>query len=154
MKIQINSLAALERLIGGDSALEIEVRNSVVQEFVKRHLKALATSEPVKCAIEATRQKILDEVTKQCSDAIATFKMSYGGSITGVTLHASVQQEINRKVGDEVDRLIRDGVQSAVNTFAGKADLDERIAKRFEYYANDIINAKIKERLEAIKAKL
>lgn len=42
IKIQINSLEALERLIGGDSELEIELRNSVVQDFANKHLKALA----------------------------------------------------------------------------------------------------------------
>ena len=43
MKIQINSLEAVERLIGGDTEVEIEVRNSVVQEFAKKHLKAVST---------------------------------------------------------------------------------------------------------------
>ena len=42
MKIQINSLAALERLIGGDSDIEIDIRNSVVQAFSKKHLKNIA----------------------------------------------------------------------------------------------------------------
>ena len=41
MKIQINSLKALERLIGGDNELEIEIRNSIVQEFTKKHLKSI-----------------------------------------------------------------------------------------------------------------
>ena len=41
-KIQINSLDALERLIGGDTELEIEVRNSVIQKFAEKHLKPLA----------------------------------------------------------------------------------------------------------------
>ena len=41
MKIQINSLEALERLIGGDTQVEIEIRNSIVQEFTKKYLKSL-----------------------------------------------------------------------------------------------------------------
>ena len=41
-KIQINSLAALERLIGNDNEIEIEIRNSIVQEFAKKHLKSIA----------------------------------------------------------------------------------------------------------------
>jgi predicted DNA-binding protein len=44
MKIQLNSLEALERLIGGDSELEIEVRNNVVQDFAKKHLKGIAAT--------------------------------------------------------------------------------------------------------------
>ena len=45
IKIQINSVEALERLIGGDNQMEIEIRSSIVQEFTKRHLKDLANSE-------------------------------------------------------------------------------------------------------------
>lgn len=43
VKVQINSLEAVERLIGGDSAIEIEIRNNVVDKFEKKYLKGLAT---------------------------------------------------------------------------------------------------------------
>lgn len=57
MKIQLNSLEALERLIGGDSEVEIEIRNSIVQEFTKKHLKALVNEILAKEVIqEAARQ--------------------------------------------------------------------------------------------------
>lgn len=49
-KIQINSLEALERLIGGDSELEFEIRNNVAQDFAKKHLKAVALNEVVQLA--------------------------------------------------------------------------------------------------------
>ena len=39
--IQINSLEALERLIGNDAELEINIRNAIVQKFTKKHLKAI-----------------------------------------------------------------------------------------------------------------
>lgn len=39
MKIQINSLAAMERLLDGDTELEMEVRRSVADHFAKSHLK-------------------------------------------------------------------------------------------------------------------
>lgn len=47
IKIQINSVEALERLIGGDTDVEIEIRNSIVQEFTKKHLKSLATTPTI-----------------------------------------------------------------------------------------------------------
>jgi hypothetical protein len=40
--IQINSLEALEKLIGGNSDVEIKVRNNVVQDFSKKYLKSVA----------------------------------------------------------------------------------------------------------------
>jgi hypothetical protein len=50
VKIQINSLEALERLIGNDNELEIQIRGSIVQEFTKKHLRSLATTELVEGA--------------------------------------------------------------------------------------------------------
>jgi hypothetical protein len=43
IKLQINSLDALERLIGGDNEVELELRNWVVQAFAKKHLKIAAS---------------------------------------------------------------------------------------------------------------
>lgn len=40
--LQINSLQALERLIGGDAQVEVDARNSVVQNFAKKHLGEVA----------------------------------------------------------------------------------------------------------------
>jgi hypothetical protein len=42
--IQLN-LPALERLLGGDSAMEIELRHQVAEEFAKKHLKAILNDE-------------------------------------------------------------------------------------------------------------
>ncbi len=58
LTIQINSLEALERLIGGDSQVEIDVRNNIVQAFAEKHLKALAGSSQINVAISAIRFSI------------------------------------------------------------------------------------------------
>lgn len=42
LKIQLNSIAALERLIGGDSEIEFELRKSIITEFAKTNLAPLA----------------------------------------------------------------------------------------------------------------
>lgn len=57
-KIQINSLEALERLIGNDNELEIQVRNSIVQEFTYKHLKAIANSDLIQLAVKAIHEEI------------------------------------------------------------------------------------------------
>lgn len=56
-KIQINSLEALERLIGGDTELEIEVRNSIVQEFAKKYLKGIINEELMTVAVNRAKKK-------------------------------------------------------------------------------------------------
>lgn len=62
IKIQINSLEALERLIGGDSELEIEIRNSIVQEFSRQYLKPIAITQQF--------QTTLTNIQKQASSVI------------------------------------------------------------------------------------
>ena len=52
MKI-ILDLPALERLIGNDTEIEVELRNSIVQAFAKKHLKGeddvtVKSVEPIK----------------------------------------------------------------------------------------------------------
>jgi len=40
--VQINSLEALEKLIGGNSDVEVKIRNSIVKNFTKKYLKSIA----------------------------------------------------------------------------------------------------------------
>lgn len=44
MKIQLD-IKALERLIGGDSEIEVEVRQQIADAFAKRYLKSLLTTD-------------------------------------------------------------------------------------------------------------
>lgn len=44
MKMQLDA-AALERLLGGQTEIEVELRSAVVQAFAKQHLKAVASSD-------------------------------------------------------------------------------------------------------------
>lgn len=60
MKIQINSLVALERLIGDDKEMEITVKTSVINEFAKSYIKSVANSE----IVDTIKKAILDEVKK------------------------------------------------------------------------------------------
>ena len=65
MKIQINSLEALERLIGGDTKLEIEIRNSIVQEFTKKYLKSIVNTEIVKAAHSSIIKELQTTIFEQ-----------------------------------------------------------------------------------------
>ena len=50
MKLTINA-EALERLIGGDSDIEIEIRQQIADQFCKRHLKSLINTETMKLSM-------------------------------------------------------------------------------------------------------
>lgn len=60
MKIQINSLAALERLIGDDKEMEITVKKSVINGFAKSYIKSIANSE----IVDTIKKAVLDEVKR------------------------------------------------------------------------------------------
>lgn len=58
LTIQINSLDALERLIGGDAEVEIDIRQSVVERFVRKHLKGIANETLIKKAVEDVQKYV------------------------------------------------------------------------------------------------
>jgi len=62
IKIQLNSIEALERLIGGDNKIELEIRNNIVQEFTKRRLKSLVNHEFEKNVVKKAFAQLLDGV--------------------------------------------------------------------------------------------
>lgn len=79
-KIQINSLAALERLIGGDTELEIELRKSVAMELVKKHIVAKLdlSSAPI-------RSLIRDQIDQAVKNFESYLKRPAIREIAGVT---------------------------------------------------------------------
>lgn len=66
MKIELN-LPALERLIGGDTEIEVALRRQIVEEFAKRHLKEVAEKATYSAALEATKLYV-DAVAKEVFD--------------------------------------------------------------------------------------
>ncbi len=154
LTLQINSLEALERLIGGDSEVEVSIRGSVAQQFTERHLKALANSEPVQKAINATRNEIIRTVEERCANEIATFKSTWGGSIHDIKLAAPILAEINSIVRNLVDDKIRVAVDAAMKDFRSDKAITDTVNKRFEYYTDDFIKCEIKRRIENLKKEL
>ena len=152
LTIQINNLEALERLIGNDSEVEVDIRNSVVQKFAEKHLKPLANSPQISGTLSAIKDDISKQIREKCEGEIATFKTSWGGSITDIKLRSNIQAEIDRHVRLLTDKLIQDGVTEALKIWLNDADLKKRIDSRFEYYTKEYINNEIKSRIEKLKA--
>lgn len=154
LTIQINNLEALERLVGGDSQVEIDIRNSVVQKFAEKHLKPLANTTEITTVLTRIKEDISRQIRERCENEIATFKTSWGGSITDVKLNPAIQQEIDRQVRVHTDDSIRKKVEESLAFWANDAELKKRIDNRFEYYTAEHINATIKARLDKVKASL
>jgi hypothetical protein len=151
LTLQINSKEALERLIGGDSQTEIDIRNSVVQKFAEKHLKAVVNSDAMRTTLYQIQTAITQNVKEQCEREVATFKTSYGGSITDIKLNPAVQKEIDTQVRTIAYDIIQKKVDESIKFWANNAEIEKIVAKKFEYYTNEIISNKVKERLDAIR---
>lgn len=154
LTIQINNLEALERLIGGDSEVEIEIRNSVIQNFAEKHLKPLANSPAITSTLSSIKDAIQNEIKKQCEAQIATFTADYYGRTSDVKLRPEIKAEIDRQVRLMTDSTIQKSVEEATKTWADETRIKKSIESRFECYTLDVINTEIRTRLEKLKTKL
>lgn len=149
MKIQLNSIDALERLIGGDTEIEIEIRNSVVQEFAKRHLKAVA-QEQVTMAIKNT---ILDEIKSKF------LKPDSSGWRNSFILNEDTSKLIEKEVTDVINSAINDKIRQTINSFNLEGRIERLILMHEERFQDTcikkfsdaeiekLVNQRIKEKL-------
>jgi len=56
---------ALERLIGGDTEAEVQLKEGIVQAFAKRHLKAVADSKAFQPYLEQIAGAVTEELKSQ-----------------------------------------------------------------------------------------
>ncbi len=159
VKIQINSLEALERMIGGDNEIEIQVRSSIVQEFAKKHLKAVAQNIQ-SSEICAVKDAIRKEVQDQMRDSNGVLQVRYN-NIAELTPQkkAEIKELVLKQMQTEFDLLVSaDGV--AFNMYKLTNDKLEKAlndaVSRIENKITDavltgriekMVDAKLKERL-------
>ncbi len=154
LTIQINNLEALERLIGGDSEVEVEIRNSVIQNFAEKHLKPLANCDVVTSTMRKITENIQTQTTTRINAEIATFKKDYYGNVSEIKLNPSVQTEMERQIRNKMDTFIFDTINTAIQKCADEIKIDERIEKRVAYFTDEYIREEVKKRIENIKKTL
>ena len=152
IKIQINSLEALERLIGGNTELEIELRGAIVQEFAKKHLKAVANET----IIANANYEIRNYIRENYMTLINYRTNEYASQIN---FKAVIEKDVKAFFSTEVNRAIRDYNESDETILMIKKRIDDKViavAARIEEELSDIIlskriddlvNEKLKERL-------
>lgn len=150
LKLQINSLEALERLIGNDTEVEIDIRNSIVHNFTMKHLKAIANQEFVIKATKALEKQMTDsflvygsnlnglrdpEFTPQVKKMLDDAAINYGKEIVNKIVEEKLNVEFFKKeledaLNRQVDRIETTLTESIIN-------------KRLD----DMVNKRIKEKL-------
>lgn len=150
IKIQLNSLEALERLIGGNTELEMELRNSVAQDFTKKYLKGLVTTQ-----LELGAKQLIPKVLKE--EGILE-----NDNLWNIRLTPQIVNSIKNSIDVEVkNRLASEAAQKVltpiINDFqeqlkAQVALAVDRITGQIEESVltgkiNSLVNARIKEKL-------
>jgi hypothetical protein len=140
MKIQINSLAALERLIGGDNEVEIEIRKSVVENFMKKHINAIANSN--------VTEGIKNEIMK----TLVTNPTGYRSDVT-------LTPKAKELFASEIDHQLRNVVKDAFIEYMTANGIDQLIQDKAAYIEQELTARVLDNRIErevdlAIKRRL
>jgi len=113
LTLQINSLEALEKLIGGDTQVEIDIRNNIVQAFAEKHLKALAGSQQVNNAIVAVRTSVETEVRSELKRLFGEYSNTWRQDIR---LDDKVKTIIKETISSEIRLLVSSHLKEIMAT--------------------------------------
>lgn len=113
LKIQLDN-AALDRLIGGDSEMELELRKSIVENFANQKLSTLAATPEMQAilreALDRVRGPIQNEVEVQVRAHIGNVvrEAKYPNRLVGQLkpeLEAAIREAVSKYAEEKVDAL-------------------------------------------------
>jgi len=129
VKIQINSVEALERLIGGNTEIEIELRQSVVENFMKKHINAIANSK----VSAAVTKDVLAELIVPAKDYRSSESLTAKAKDL---LHNTIDYQFKTILNEALDKYLTD------------TGIDTLIKEKASYIAETLTNARIDERFD------
>ena len=143
VKIQINSKDALERLIGEDDTMEIEVRNSAMAAFAQGAVKSVVNADKIRDEIIALKEQALKEVERVALDEIGMSKYRNSYSINDAQrrkIKSAVKTEFYAIVHECVERFFeKNDVEKIINHYVDtRVTLMTRNAVK-DYYGSKIL---------------
>lgn len=130
MKIQINNLKALERLIGNDNELEMEIRNSVAQNFAKIYLKGIIQGWDITPFVKFIRSYIDDNYFTE--------------SLGKVYLKLNIVDKLKLAVSEKFDLIIHTTILRKVDDYSTKR-IEELIDERLSDYTKRYFDKMVEE---------
>lgn len=135
MKIEL-TLPALERLIGGDTEIEVALRRQIVEEFAKRHLKVVADEACYQTALQNAKHYV-DEVAKETFD-IENITTSHLWPTVGSRLQSLIRNLVEQQAQKIVDEVLMKTIEyqkkywSDEVSRAVKKEIDRQIEREIE----------------------
>lgn len=157
--IQINSVKALERLLGdGDNEFTMAVRNSVAQAFANRHFNALSKMPEIEAAVreskelaKGARQEILNKSKRLLEEELGIFIKQANYPYSEVlTLNPSTIEKLKAITRSEVSDIILNTVKEYLN----ELNIPLMVTKQVDYQIETGVQKKIKEGVETALNKI
>lgn len=111
LKLQLTA-DALDKLLGGDVDAVVDLRQTVVEEFARKHIKAVANDVMVKVATDAART-----IATAHKNEVEAF-IYQNGPPSGRWTAPVYTDEFKNAVHDSAKRLLLDAVQPTVYALA------------------------------------
>lgn len=140
---------AIERLLGGDSELEVELRQQIADQFATKHLKSLLNDK----VFNQFRKTVSAEVDSAIHDCLA--RTTKRGWKREVSINAEVREKLREAVRAETENVFRgqisDAIDAEVEKYKRFAENRLRAALKdafSEQKINELIDAGVQQRLE------
>lgn len=146
---------ALERLLGGDSDLEVKLRHAAANEFARRHLKALITAEftnrllsEIKSETAEARKGVMAAVTREVEDIIGK-KPDFWSKFE---LSDTARETVRRYVQDSVEQLIKTALDNRIPKLQEyiERSLQHNLEKRADLLQREAIDHEVRSRIQTI----
>lgn len=146
MKLELN-LPALERLIGGDTEIELQLRRQIVEEFSKRYLKEIANTVSHTEAKKAA-EAYVNAAAKEVFD-IENLTTDHLWPTVGYRFKSLIQKLVEEQAQNIVDETLRSVIEYQQH-YWGK-EVTDAIKKAMDRQIEKEIQEGIQKRLEAAK---
>lgn len=151
MQIQINNLAALERLIGGDSQLEFDIRNNIVQAFANKHLKPLVNDIKFDAMLKKVQESGQQEAKKVIEEKLGSFKTQNYREY--FALNDNIKTAIRQSAQEKIMEQVKEAVEEVTAKFTPEY-LDKIISARVDEEVKRRINEGVRAKLDQVSKSL
>ncbi|GAB3753919.1 hypothetical protein [Spirosoma pomorum] len=164
LTLQINSLEALERLIGGDTEMEIDIRRSVVDAFSDKYIKPVAIQR-MDGIVSSLIAPAKTELQKEIGKYFTTKSVGGWGGQSTLVLADSHKNIFVEKAKELIDDATKSAIDQAVSE--AKTVINERVNKaikdiqthidwatgeeRFQHLVNEVAQKKVAALLNKVK---
>lgn len=150
---------ALERLIGGDTEIEVELRKGVVEAFAKHHLTAVLKDEAFARYLSQERETLRTALNALIAEHIGTMKREPYGTF-GHHDVVYLTDEMKTALGVEAEKRISEIVRKKVDEVWARreqkivGEIYTRIAEKVDRLTESVIQEQVKDRLAKVAASL